>query len=285
MKLNLFAEERKKRDEPETLSPINIGSDDSSNDRHRIRKTSQSEYYDICGYNSATKIIKAYAEQYVNIVNVINRIPTLKTINPQSYIESIRYIPVNYNSIIDYFSHQEFLKCKWKAKQLLSGSSKYGYIVEEMIHQNEQKWKPLDPQDSIDEERKAVVIAFGEAFIPTSMAGIRSDPNKLLRKHLQLHVTERRRRSPTFLTYINTSNTLKVCPKCQTKSLENVTESHSNWNRDHMASINIRSVFMYMTVNENKRRYYFQTNIRSPDMKQHSELIATYICNYVFTGC
>ncbi|KAI9475728.1 MAG: hypothetical protein EXX96DRAFT_651463 [Benjaminiella poitrasii] len=66
------------------------------------------------------------------------------------------------------------------AKRLLSGSTKYGYIVEERIRQNEQKWKPLDPQDSTDEERKAVVIAFGDASIPTSMAGIRSGPNKLL---------------------------------------------------------------------------------------------------------
>ncbi|KAI9487673.1 MAG: hypothetical protein EXX96DRAFT_471768, partial [Benjaminiella poitrasii] len=82
----------------------------------RIRKTSQSEYYDICSYNRATKRRKAYAELYVDIVNIINRIPTLKTINPQSYIESISYILVNYNNIVDYFSRQEFLKkSRWKA--------------------------------------------------------------------------------------------------------------------------------------------------------------------------
>ncbi|KAI9478118.1 MAG: hypothetical protein EXX96DRAFT_619061 [Benjaminiella poitrasii] len=186
----------KKRDEAETLSPMDIaakvgfisenttvwgidpgfkgvyiGSDGSSNNRHRIRKTSQSEYYDICGYNSATKRRKTYAEQYADSVNIINRIPTLKTINPQSYMESIRYILVNYNSLYGV------------AKQLLSGSSKYGYIVEERIRQNEQTWKPLNPQDSIDEERNAVVIAFGDASIPISMADIRSSPNKLLWKY------------------------------------------------------------------------------------------------------
>ncbi|KAI9487672.1 MAG: hypothetical protein EXX96DRAFT_473284, partial [Benjaminiella poitrasii] len=140
------------------------------------------------------------------------------------------------------------------AKRLLSGSIKYDYIIEERIRQNEQKWKPLDPQDSIDEDKKAVVIAVGDASIPILMAGIRSDPNKLLQKHLQLLVRERRRRSPTFLTYINEFNTSKVCPECQIKSLENATESHSNfkihsvlrcktcftwWNRGYMASISI----------------------------------------------
>ncbi|KAI9469933.1 MAG: hypothetical protein EXX96DRAFT_644677 [Benjaminiella poitrasii] len=268
-----FVCRRKKRDEAETLSSMDIaakveltsenttvwgvypglkdvyiGSDGSSNNRHRDRKTSQSEYYDICGYNRTTKRRKAYDEQHVDTVNIINRIPTLKTIILQSYLESTRYILVNYNNIVDYFSHQEFLK-----------NTKYGYMLEERIRQNEQKWKPLDPQDSIDEEGKAMVIAFGDASIPTSMADIRSSSNNLLRKHLQLLI----------------------------KSLENATEIHSNfkihsslrcktcftwWNRDHMVSINIRYLFMYMTVNENKRSYYFQ-----PKHQHHRELLQVHL--------
>ncbi|KAI9480811.1 MAG: hypothetical protein EXX96DRAFT_453519, partial [Benjaminiella poitrasii] len=119
------------------LKDLYIGSDGSSNNRHRIRKTSQNEYYGICGYNSATKRRKAYAEQYVDIVNIINRMSTLNTINPRSYFEPNRFILVDYNTIMDYFSLQKFPKSMWKAniskqeglhevaKRLLSGSTKY----------------------------------------------------------------------------------------------------------------------------------------------------------------
>ncbi|KAI9469733.1 MAG: hypothetical protein EXX96DRAFT_612251 [Benjaminiella poitrasii] len=49
---------------------------------HRIRRTSQSEYYGICGYNSATRRRKPHAENY----NIVINIQTLKIINLQQFI-------------------------------------------------------------------------------------------------------------------------------------------------------------------------------------------------------
>ena len=66
--------------------------------------------------------------------------------------------------------------------------------------------------------------------------------------------------------------TSQICPICQTRTTQKTLDNdnyqiHSvlncstcltQWNRDHMASINIRSVFLHMARNNNERPAPFQ---------------------------
>ncbi|KAI9482679.1 MAG: hypothetical protein EXX96DRAFT_605804, partial [Benjaminiella poitrasii] len=107
-------------------------------------------------------------------------------------------------------------------RRLLKGSKKYRNHHE--ISADIKKWKPLTPCGMADEQEKTIVIAFGAAAISTLMV---------------------------------------ACPLCQTKSLYHVhsvlrcKNCAAWWNRDHMASMNIRSIFIHMVPNGNKRPSIF----------------------------
>ncbi|KAI9477724.1 MAG: hypothetical protein EXX96DRAFT_567940 [Benjaminiella poitrasii] len=112
------------------------------------------------------------------------------------------------------------------------------------------------------------------------MVCIRSGPSILLQRHLKRLVQERNRNHLTFITYIDEFNTSKVYPVCQTKSLYHA-QDHSGdsihsvlrckncaawWNRDHMVSMNVRSVFIHMAANGNRRPSIFSRSTENRDI-------------------
>ncbi|KAI9471051.1 MAG: hypothetical protein EXX96DRAFT_376139 [Benjaminiella poitrasii] len=157
---------------------MNACRQDGRTSTHRIRGTSQSEYYHICGYNIPTRRRKLHVENYIESVNIVNN------------IQEFQYIPQHYNNIVNCYSHSTFLKSQWKAyvskqtgvtetaKRLLTDSKKYTADHNRNIRPSLTKWKPLNPSDRSDDQ--SIVAAFSGATIPSSMVGTRSAPNKLI---------------------------------------------------------------------------------------------------------
>ncbi|KAG2230706.1 hypothetical protein INT48_003713 [Thamnidium elegans] len=97
-------------------------------------------------------------------------------------------------------------------------------------------------------------------------------PTKVVKDSLIKFARERNRKVPTYVVMVDEYLTSQICPRCQTRTTSNEKNSSglkihpvlkcstcdTRWNRDHTASINIRSVFLYMAQNNSNRPEAFR---------------------------
>ena len=266
------------------LTDIFFASDDHEiPNRHRIRKTSTAEYYQLAGFKKSRLSRAKIDKDRMDERRILSQSPSLKTSSFDNYTASVKYILRNYGQLTSYYDNQFiFTKLKFRnyinkqkalteiSKRLLSGSRKYS--VQTDIIDSTKKWKKRSPVDADDERAKPVVIAFGGAQFGNLRGNVPA-PTKKVKVVLQQMVKERNKKTPTFLVMIDEYLTSQICPKCNTRTTvnerSNITgsEIHSvlkcntcetHWNRDHMASMNMRSVFLYMAFNNNRRPSAFR---------------------------
>ncbi|EPB83449.1 hypothetical protein HMPREF1544_09777 [Mucor circinelloides 1006PhL] len=143
--------------------------------RHRIRKTSTGEYYQLCGFKSA--IIKRAKHDQANADarRLISDTPSTKTCDWDRFNQALRYIFRNFQTIKDYYTtglrklKYHSYRNKQKAltemcKRLFTGSRKYQEDNPDIQQANQQKWKPLAPRDNAGEAERPTVVAFGSAL-------------------------------------------------------------------------------------------------------------------------
>jgi hypothetical protein len=128
------------------------------------------------------------------------------------------------------------------------------------------KWRPNSSGDSVDERTKAIVIAYDAAELGYLRGNVAS-PAKHIKKSLLSFVKARNKHAPTFLVPVDEYLTSQICPICNCRTTKHAQDQgkedvypvlvcskcNTIWNRDHMASLNIRAVFMHMADNSNKR--------------------------------
>jgi hypothetical protein len=266
-----------------------VASDGDELARHRIRKTSTSEYYQMAGFNSAKIKRSKYDRSHRDARNVVAQTPSTKTTDRDQFNAALQYIFRNFDALRDYYTDvQRKLKFqnyrqRQKAmnemcKRLFSGNSKYQPECADIQQQNLQKWKPLSPRDGQDERTRPVVVAFGAAKFG-NLRGNVSAPTKLFKAALLNHVKKLKRNiqrndlhGPKYVVMIDEYFTSQICPLCKTRttsnevdaddqkihSVHNCDSCHTRRNRDHMASMNIRNIFLYMANNNDKRPEIFQ---------------------------
>lgn len=164
-------------------------------------------------------------------------------------------------------------------KRLFTGSRKYQEDNPDIQQANQQKWKPLAPRDNAGEAERPTVVAFGSALFGGLRGNVPS-PTKVFRKALLNYVKSIRRNRPNsrkYVVMIDEYLTSQICPRCHLRSTTNERDNanmkiypvlscntcHTRWNRDHMASLNIRSIFLHMAANNNNRPEEFQRGMLS----------------------
>ncbi|EPB90321.1 hypothetical protein HMPREF1544_02846 [Mucor circinelloides 1006PhL] len=244
--------------------------------RHRIRKTSTGEYYQLCGFKSA--IIKRAKHDQANADarRLISDTPSTKTCDWDRLNQALRYIFRNFQTIKDYYTTglRKLKYHSYRNKQKASTE-----MCKRLFTANQQKWKPLAPRDNAGEAERPTVVAFGSALFGGLRGNVPS-PTKVFRKALLNYVKSIRRNRPNsrkYVVMIDEYLTSQICPRCHLRSTTNERDNanmkihpvlscntcHTRWNRDHMASLNIRSIFLHMAANNNNRPEEFQRGMLS----------------------
>ncbi|KAI8645950.1 hypothetical protein BD408DRAFT_429113 [Parasitella parasitica] len=239
--------------------------------RHRIRKTSLGEYYQLFGFKSA--IIKRAKHDQANAdaCRLISNTPSTRTCNWDQFNEALRYIFRNLETIKDYYTivlkklKYHGYRNKQKAltemcKRLFTGSEKYQEDGPDIVQANQQKWKPMSPRDNAGEATRPTVVAFGSGVFRKALLDYTKSFNR------------NRPNSRKYVVMIDEYLASQICPRCHLKSTANERDNtnikiflvlscniyHTRWNRDHMASLNIRSIFLHMAANNNNRPEEFR---------------------------
>ncbi|KAG2233593.1 hypothetical protein INT48_009380 [Thamnidium elegans] len=108
-----------------------------------------------------------------------------------------------------------------------------------VIEDSDKKWKQLSPGDGPEESNKPVVLAFGAAMFGNLRGNVPA-PTKVVKDSLIKFARERNKKVPTYVVMVDEYLTSQICP------------------RDHMAGMNIRSVFLYKAQNNNSRPEAFR---------------------------
>jgi transposase len=257
-------------------------------DQHRVRQTSLGEYYHDAGFKSAA--IKRAKFDHANKQgrDVIAATPSMKTSLKGRYMDSCVYQLTHIGAITEFYD-----KYQWRnklnfstyrkkqsalaeiSKRLLTRSKKYNVELlkktKSQVASDKPKWKPNLPIDQDGEENRPIIIAYGGANI-RNLRGNVSPPAKLVKKAVFRFARQRNRHVPTYATIVNEYLTSQICPLCHKRTTENVKDSFgqklypvlkckncdTRYNRDHMASCNIREVFLHMAKNNNERPRLFK---------------------------
>ncbi|KAI8077046.1 hypothetical protein BDF21DRAFT_400222 [Thamnidium elegans] len=145
------------------------------------------------------------------------------------------------------------------SKRLITDSRKYDPTRHVVIEDSNKKRKHLFPGDGPEESNKPVVLAFGAAMFGNLRENV-SAPTKVVKGSLIKFAREQNKTVPTYVVMANEYPTSQICPRCQTRTTSNEKNSSglkihpvlkcstcdTRWNKDHIASMNIRSVFLYM---------------------------------------
>ncbi|KAI7897552.1 uncharacterized protein BX663DRAFT_527806 [Cokeromyces recurvatus] len=119
-----------------------------------------------------------------------------------------------------------------------------------------------------------LVVAFGSARFGGLRRNVPS-PTKAFRKALLNYVKSTRCNQPNsrkYVVMIDEYFTSQVCPRCHTRSTFNQRDNsnmmihpvlncqtcNTRWNTDHMVSLNMRSISLYMAANNNNRPEEFR---------------------------
>ncbi|GAA5798102.1 hypothetical protein HPULCUR_003502 [Helicostylum pulchrum] len=261
------------------LRDVFVAADGSDIERHRIRRTTTNEYYQLAGFKKARitrgKIDRGDAEERA----IISATPSLKTSSLNLFNVAASYIFNNFvNMTLYYDRNLRFNKLKFRnyikkqqalseiSKRLLTESKKYDPTNHMTIENSTKKWKQTAPADRPEETNKPIVIAFGAATFG-NLGGNVPARTKVVKEALIKFARERNKKAPTYVVMVNEYLTSQICPRCQTRT--NLNEKNNSgskihpvlkcstcdtrWNRDHMASMNIRSIFLHMAQNNNNR--------------------------------
>jgi hypothetical protein len=260
------------------IRDVFVDADNDTSERHRVRKTSTNEYYQLAGFKKAMITRAKFGRTSPNERAIIAAAPTMKTSSIGRFITAATYIFNNFSNITNFYDlNLRFNKLKFQtyikkqkalsemAKRLITGSSKYrppGYVIENSA----KKWKQLAPHDKPEESTRPIIIAFGAAKFG-KLRGNVTAPTKVFKESLARYVKERNKRVPTYIVMVDEFLTSQICPRCNTRTTENEKNEYGSkahpvlkcktcdtrWNRDHMASTNIRSIFLHMAMNNNNR--------------------------------
>lgn len=239
----------------------------------------------MAGYKAANIKRAKYAANNIELRQLISAAGSFKTAPRNNLEETLRTTFQNFLQVRNFYNFcQRSLRFtlynkRQRAlteicKRLLTGSEKYTSLPP-IQQSNPLKWKPLTPSDQRHEQQRPIIIAFGAAQFGALRGNI-SAPTKALKKALNHFVKTPhyiRTQGPhpynrRFLVMVDEYLTSQICPRCQTRTVARVRDAINNrsvhsvlncqtcgthWNRDHMASMNIRSVFIYMANNQNER--------------------------------
>ena len=257
-----------------------VACDGTTTESHRVRRTSTGEYYQLAGFKKAcltrAKIDKYNSEQRL----LISQKPTMKTSSIDDFTTASQYCLRHFELITKFYDpNSRYSKLRFRSyinkqkalnemsKRLLHGSKKYENDSRD-IQASEKKWKRLKPSDTDDEDSKPIIIAYGAANFG-NLRGNVSAPAKLFRRTIVRFAKQRNRRTPTLVVPVDEHLTSQICPKCRKRSTKHQTDTsnmelhpvlicteekcRTRWNRDHMASLNIRSVFIHMAQHNDER--------------------------------
>ncbi|KAG2231708.1 hypothetical protein INT48_000448 [Thamnidium elegans] len=266
------------------LRDVFVAADGNHLERHRIRTITTAEYYQLAGFKKATitrgKIGRGDTEERA----IISATPSLKASSLDLFNAAAIYIFNNFVNITLYYDRDlKFNKLKFRnyikkqqtlseiSKRLITGSRKYDPTRHMVIEDSNKKWKQLSPGDGPKESNKPVVLAFGAAMFGNLKGNVPA-PTKVVKDSLIKFARERNRKVPNYVVMVDEYLTSQICPRCQTRTTSNEKNSSglkihpvlkcstcdTRWNRDHMASMNIRSVFLYMAQDNYNRPEAFR---------------------------
>jgi hypothetical protein len=272
---------------------IFVAVDGSSMDAHRIRKTSNKEYYDMSGSNQAQNKRRRWIAEDERIGQLISTLPSVKTATLGVLRDAILDRLHNFADICGFYDNNrryKVLKLKsYKGRQkaleemgrrLTFGSYKYGRdpkpfhrdIIDPLMRKR-SSFAPLPSTDNYHEENMHHYrVAFGNGSVP-HLRGKLPAPSKRFLRHLK-SVSKRNVLVSTVI--IDEYLTSQVCAECHQRTLVNLRERYlpsmpsraagsmihadlkcsscsTVWNRDVMAAKNILYIFKYMTLHNNER--------------------------------
>ena len=86
------------------LTDVFVAADGDNEDRHRFRKTSATEYYDLCGYNIATNRRRRWREaEQPQWRELLDNMPSLKTSNFANLVDAINYRLSNFWAVVNHY--------------------------------------------------------------------------------------------------------------------------------------------------------------------------------------
>ncbi|KAG0184918.1 hypothetical protein DFQ28_010232 [Apophysomyces sp. BC1034] len=88
------------------VTDIFVATDNAATEKHRLRRTSTKEYYDLCGYNRATQRRKQFLASEPLTKTIIDKIPTVETANTDSLVSSITYRLQHHNQITEFYDRE-----------------------------------------------------------------------------------------------------------------------------------------------------------------------------------
>lgn len=269
---------------------IFVGVDGSSSNRHRIRNTSSSEYYDLGGFNRAANKRRRWMAENMRVKHLVDTMPSVKTANFVTLTAAILARLACFEEICAFYDEDQryrVLKLKnYKGRQLALeemgrrltfGSHKYGHhqkpshrhMMDPLVKKR-PSFTPLPSTDNDNEDNTHhYIIAFGNGSAP-HLRGKLPAPSKRLLGHLK-SLSKRNVFVSTII--IDEYLTSQVCAECHQRSLVNLrerslpstatgskihavlkcTSCSTVWNRDVMASKNILYIFQYMATHNNER--------------------------------
>lgn len=204
---------------------------DPSRQRHRIRKTSTSEYYQLSEFKSAAIKRAKHDRANVDAHRLISNVPSTRTCNWDQFNEVLRYIFRNFEAIKGYYTtglkklkfhnyRNEQKALTEMCKRLFTGSRKYQEGNPDIQQAHLKKWKPLAPRDHASEAERPIVIVFGSARFG-GLRGNVSSPTKIFRTALLNYIKSTRRNQPNSRNYaviIDEYFTSQICPGCHTRN-------------------------------------------------------------------
>ncbi|KAG2183948.1 hypothetical protein INT44_008959 [Umbelopsis vinacea] len=217
------------------INDVFVAADGIAEEPHRYRKLSSKEYY------------------HLSIVEPFDRNLRSKRLAFSTYRNKKRGI------------HEV-------CRRLTFGSKKYGrQCLPRHPHNSDQSairrdfWTPILLVDFLAEDNlQQYMIAFGKTSFG-NMRDKKPGPVKTIFRHL-CYLS--RMKSNIFVVAMDEYLTSQICANCDRRTLKNVRESRNFdskvWNRDQMASKNIKYIFEYMATHNNERPQQFRRPAGEP---------------------
>jgi hypothetical protein len=156
------------------IREVFVASDGTAKEKHRLRRTSTAEYYQLAGFKKYVITHSKYGALHPQERTIVANSPTLKISSTTQFKDAAIYILTNFKSITNYYDRDlwqnraRFKKhiSKQKASveistRLLDGSSKYQPSVaptQVTLTSKKDKWRSADPMDLPDERRKTIKL-------------------------------------------------------------------------------------------------------------------------------
>ncbi|CAO3663551.1 unnamed protein product [Umbelopsis ramanniana] len=229
------------------INDVFVAADGIDEEPHRYRKLSSKEYYHLCGFNKAAEKRRRWKLEDGELWRqLLDDMPTVKTSNSDQLLDAIRH-PHN--------SEQSAIRRDF--------------------------WTPILPMDFLAEDNlQHYIIAFGKTSFG-NMRGKKPGPVKSIFRHLCYLSRIKNNISVVAMDEYLTS---QVCANCDRRTLKHVRERRNPgrssglklhtllncetcskvWNRDQMASKNIKYIFEYMANHNNERPQQFRRPAGEP---------------------